>query len=760
MSMCPRVAVSPCSRQLPSSRTLLPSLIACLVAWSACVAELSDEVPASANEEVEENKSDRAVRAGGAPIAVAATVQVHVPPSYLARSTDYAVKVNGVAVDVMSDVNGFDYVHFSMSGGTATIEVTASKLTSIAAHAVSPLKDSLIATISGNRLTYTISGDRYTIVSIQGIGEKLVVAADPLLTPPSPGSPHVFDVMSNPLVKNNRTNITNTTTGIQAAIDAASRYSGNSNQGRGIVYVPAGAYAVGNLTLRSDIELYLAPGAALFFASNLAGDQWNYTYRTDWTTKGNGTRWIVTESGASHIKIWGRGTLDGNAHNTGAFYNNILVLDNNHDVVIDGIVIKSGSKWGTMIGRSDAVTIVHVKFLQDLSGVGEDDALDIVESQDVTVSKTLAISFDDPFSVKTYDGNQDYIRFSGNHEEARNILIEQVIAWTGCHAFKIGQGTGQTTENVVFRDSVVFDAAHAVSLHHKAGPATVRNITWDQIDVQKISVSNLGRSWAYVNIESTATGPGKVEGITVKGIRVRDFGTDQSPLHGFDSTNNVNRISFRNIYVGPTGQGFYAQNATQAHLVRNAYVSNLQVSQNGVRRFSDGDAVKHEGAADWSFGNYKGNCGAGEAVTGMSQATGSPLVGPHALRCKSKGDAFADTVAAAHAVWTNADHYRSVATHAGYDWDVGYAKNECGDGEYVSGASQDPSSHALRHLRCAIGPVAGNGCNSKSVMTNDRGEDTGDWDPGYWKAECGPDTVVLGVSVDTSGKPHRILCCQ
>ena len=46
-------------------------------------------------------------------------------------------------------------------------------------------------------------------------------------------------------------------------------------------------------------------------ASNVTTDQWNYTYRTDWTTKGNGTRWITTQDDASGIKIWGRGTLDG-----------------------------------------------------------------------------------------------------------------------------------------------------------------------------------------------------------------------------------------------------------------------------------------------------------------------------------------------------------------------------------------------------------------------------------------------------------------
>jgi hypothetical protein len=679
------------------------------------------------------------------------------------RSTRFSVRIKDSsgtwkALDVLGDINGYDYAHFSVGPGGCDIEVTSKEVATIGRYRVTPEKDNLPSSVSGNRITYSIPNDKYTVVSIDGAGKRLIVAADPLHTPPNPADAHVFNVMTRAGVRGDRSNIVDTTNGIQAAIDAASAYNGSANEGRGIVYVPAGAYAVGNITLKPEMELYLAEGAAFFFAGNVTTNQGSYKYRTNWTTKGNGTRWITTQDDASGIKIWGRGTLDANGLASKDFFNNVLVFNHNHHVTVDGIVIKAGGKWGTMLGRTDDATFSHVKFFQHMSGVGEDDGLDVIESQNVVVRDSIAASFDDSFSIKTYDGTEAYVSFGGAHQSATNITFDNVIAWTGCHALKIGQGTGQTTENVTFKNSVVFDAAHGVSLHHKAGRGIVRNVTWDTIDIEAITQTNLGRSWAYFNIESTQSGAGKIADITVKNIRVRDPGTDASPVNGLDAVNDVDGLSFRNIYIGPTGNGFFAQNAADIHVQKNAFVSNLQVSQDGVRMFWDRDAVRVDGASDWSSGNYKANCGPGEAMTGLSQAAGQP--GPHAARCKAYGAPFGDTFAAAQLVSTAGDSFRAGHSLASYDWDPGFAKTECGSGEYVSGVSQQVGSHSLAHLRCAAGPITVGACNSKSVTSDDRGESTGDWDPGYTKGECATDMIVVGVSTSAAGKPRRILCCH
>ena len=473
----------------------------------------------------------------------ATTFEFYSQPSWMARSTQFSVKVNGTAVDVIGDINGYDYCQFSMDGGAASVEVTAKLLGSIGTYSVTPMKYNFSPTKISNRLTYTLPSAQYTIVNIQGTTKKLVIVADKFPNGPDSSGLGIFNVM-NYGAYNDKTDPTTTTNAFNNAITDASAWIG----GRGVVYVPAGTYQIKNITLKSKMELYLEPGAVLWFNSAVSSN-----YSTDWTSKGNGTRWIRSESGASNIKIWGRGTIDGDGLGcvANSFYNNMLVIDNSSGVTIDGIIIRAGGKWGTMIGRSDTVTINNVKFFQHMSGVGEDDGIDIMESQNVILKNSIACSFDDPFSIKSYDVETQYVGFGPTptaHEIANNITVDSCIAYTGCHAFKLGQGVGQLMSNVTFKNSVVFDCAHGISIHHKAGTASIKNCTWKNIDIERVDQTNLGQSWFYGNIENTQTGPGPVQGLAILDITVRDRGNDaNSPLMGYSASNQFTGVMFRNI---------------------------------------------------------------------------------------------------------------------------------------------------------------------------------------------------------------------
>ena len=502
----------------------------------------------------------------------ATTFEFYSQQSWIPRSTQFSVKINGTTVDVIGDINGYDYCHFSMDGGSASVEVTATQLGSIGTYGVSPLKYSFSPAISTNKLTYTIPSAQYTIVNIQGTTKKLVVVADKLPNGPASSGTGIFNVMDYGAY-NDKTDPATTTTAFTNAITDASAWTG----GRGIVYVPAGTYEIKNIILKSKMELYLAPGAVLWFNSAASS---NYTL--DWTSKGNGTRWIKTEIGASDIKIWGRGTIDGDGLGCVAsnFFNNILVVDNSTAVTIDGIIIRTGGKWGTMVGLSDSVTINNVKFFQHMSGVGENDGIDIIESQNVLVKNSIACSFDDPFSVKTYTGDAPYINFGstpGVHNIANNITIDSCIANTGCHAFKLGQGVSQMISNVTYKNSVVYDCAHGISIHHKSGTNYIKNCTWKNIDIERVDQLNLGQSWFYGNIENTQTGPGPVHGLAIIDITVRDRGDDaNSPLSGYDDNNRFVGILFRNIR-GAGVDASPSSNLSQIHVSATPYVTYASV---------------------------------------------------------------------------------------------------------------------------------------------------------------------------------------
>ena len=678
------------------------------------------------------------------------------PPAYLKRSADFSLKVNGVPVDVIGDLGELDYAHFSIWGQAATIEVTAIGLPSIASFTISPLKRNIVGKVATNKLTYAIPVDQYTIVNIAGKSKKLIVLADPKLDEPPASGAGVYNVVSG--YRADATGMTWSTKMIQAAIDAAT--ATGSSCARSLVYVPAGTYKISNLYLKSNIELFMAPGSAFWF-SNVQAD-----YRLDWTTKGNGTRWISTEAGVHNLRIFGRGTIDGNALQRKAFYNNLLVLNASDHVTVDGIVLRNGSKWGTMIVQSNDVLFNNVKFLQGF-GPGEDDGVDVIESQNVTIKYSISVSGDDPYSVKSYAVGGNYVipETDAPHEITQDVVFDNVIAWTGCHAFKVGQGVGQIQDGITFKNSVVFDAAHAISLHHKQGSAVSRNITWDNIDIEHIDSSNIGQSWAFVQIEDAGSGIGPVQNLNIRNINVRDAGSGVSnadipgsklaagmgPLIGLDASNRVHGVFFSNVKV----LGVLATTPAEARVQANGFVDNLQVGTGyNAQVFYDADANLAE--TDWSSSNFKGDCGLGWAVTGLSAVSTAPG-SAHALRCKNYGVPFnGEQAGAPLLVSATASHVR--APHA-VDWDPGFAVTECGTNEYVSGISQDNVTHVLSAVRCAQAPTKATGCKVRSVLKEDRGEASGDWDPSHFKGECAVDQVVVGLSVNASGNPRSILCC-
>ena len=122
--------------------------------------------------------------------------------------------------------------------------------------------------------------------------------------------------------------------------------------------------------------------------------------------------------------------------------------------------------------------------------------------------------------------------------------------------------------------------------------------------------------------------------------------------------------------------------------------------------FYSGDSRGYTSDGNWGTSEYKGECNSGDPVSGVSSLdsnTGSSLL-PHALLCN----------------------------HGTYS--VGYG---------TIGALGTEKVHSLM----------GGG--------DDRGDTgTGDWDSGFWKAECNFDEVVIGVAEknDGSHKISKILC--
>ena len=166
------------------------------------------------------------------------------------------------------------------------------------------------------------------------------------------------------------------------------------------------------------------------------------------------------------------------------------------------------------------------------------------------------------------------------------------------------------------------------------------------------------------------------------------------------------------------------------------------------------------GETDWASDTYKGECGLGQPVTGLSKYLGDQNQA-HAVLCGT----------------TTISGYSQASCHGiGFypannppglgDWDPYYVKGECAANEYVQGIGQDRDG-LLNAIYCCQGCVTHSACDSQVFYSGDSaGYGTSpDWDPQFSKGQCPAGQYVAGVGVvyfpstGTPGAPHAILCC-
>ncbi|WP_052703101.1 discoidin domain-containing protein [Paenibacillus beijingensis] len=492
-------------------------------------------------------------------------ISVYPMPSIYNASSSYTLKANSFPVPVVGYAQ-YDYAHFSTAGEPVTIEVTVLGQTTIGTYTISPKKLNIPASKNGNKLTFTLTGDEYLIVKIDG-KKELVIAADPPETDkPLATGAGIFNV-TEAGYQSDRSGTTLTTAAIQRAIDDAAAYP----DGQGIVYVPTGVYKVGNLELKSDVALYLE-GGAVFHFTGLPADYTKHWHKD--SQNRDITWWIYTAPGSTNVKLYGRGTLDGNGKystETNNFANNILVPIGVSHFTFDGLIIRDSGSWAVTPARSDHLTFTNMKLFNRLD-MGENDGIDINESQEVLVRHAIGISLDDPFSSKAWDQTVDIsLNWPGTPEPVQNVVFDDLIAWTYCYGFKIGQGMRQNQSGITFRNGVVYNASVGFGIDHKYGAGVLSNVTFENIDIEQIGTW-LGplRTWTdFVIVGADGFGGGPMDTLTVRNIQVRDKGQSTARLKGFSSTAMIRNATFDRIYM--PGSAVPAQNLYEMNIVNRAF---------------------------------------------------------------------------------------------------------------------------------------------------------------------------------------------
>jgi rhamnogalacturonyl hydrolase YesR len=298
------------------------------------------------------------------------------------------------------------------------------------------------------------------------------------------------------------------------------------------------------------MSLYLEGGAVLVFS----GHPQDYRVNARKTSQNRDiTWWIYTDSGAHDIKIYGRGTLDGNGKYATAKENNIgnhiLAIFQTRNFVFDGPILRNSGAWGVIPTRCRHVVFRNIKLLNRLD-MGENDGMDVMESEDVLVKHGIGIALDDPFSTKTWRQNTDLCRnWPGHPLPQKNIVFDDLLSWTYCYAFKIGQGVMQPQTHITFRNCVAYDAAVAIGIHHKWGTSYVSHVRFDHIEVEHLTHQNDDhRTWCVLFMQNgDHLGSGPISDVRINDVMVYDAGRSPGKIKGVNAQTRITGVRFKNI---------------------------------------------------------------------------------------------------------------------------------------------------------------------------------------------------------------------
>jgi hypothetical protein len=476
------------------------------------------------------------------------------------KSPLYTVTVGGVSAPVekftkfSSDMQ-VHYAHCSLSG-TSPADVAVTVAQSFNSYTLSPKSRKLTATKSGNTVTFS-SGPNYLIFNISGQELLFILLDAEEVNPPKPGDANVKNIADDNV---DNTGATVVTSKVQSAINAASGATKN------ILYFPPGKYKIGELSLKSNMTLYLAGGAVLY-GSDATSDFNNVSGGIDIEGAQHG---LIRMYKIQNTKIIGRGVLDANGHalRAAGLKANLVKIEQSSDITIDGIVSRDSSYWNTLIYRSDAVTVQNYKVIncRPTSGstaYNQTDGVDFDESTNGKLYNAFLYTGDDAMATKNEEASGTV--------NTKNITHEHIVAYNNSVGCKVGtKSMGQTMDGITFKDVDVVKAGRGLTIE-AYDTALVSNTTFEDIRVEAADSMLLN-----IALDQPPDWREAANTSSVKDTYFTNVSSDVKQvinLHGKSSSVNINGVHFTNLTV--QGKAVTSQTDSDASWSINSFVSNI-----------------------------------------------------------------------------------------------------------------------------------------------------------------------------------------
>ncbi len=444
----------------------------------------------------------------------------------------FTVTANGQEVGMLSDKNGWGFpVSFGVfdmdNGYKVNIRIQVSDEFEISKATILPERLGLTASVKDNAVSFTVD---------EACNDITIVFDDLYIGP----TLHLF---VNPI-----------------------DYEAPAKSSDDVLYFGPGYYNLkelmgGKLYLKSNQTLYVAGGAVI-----------------------DGTTLIWN---ASNVKIRGSGILmKSDQASTGTGTENIcLSFNTGYNVSVEGVVIHShrAPNWTVHVYSSKSVRFDRVKIIS--TRYASTDALDITNSQDVTVTGCFLRACDDTITLKGLINN-----VPSACPPLENIHVSGSVLWNDCNnAMVLGEESrAKYYKNISFRDmDVLFsydDKTHHLALDERSvmticclDGTYFSDVTWENIRVnrcERLLCFTFKDSYWFNTLKGDQSTPGGIDNILVKDVTVKTSSGstigNEILLNGWSDSKQITNVTFDNVVV--TGKKVTAQ---YAKLNTNQYVGTL-----------------------------------------------------------------------------------------------------------------------------------------------------------------------------------------
>lgn len=307
------------------------------------------------------------------------------------------------------------------------------------------------------------------------------------------------------------------TVAIQQAIDACAAAGG------GRVVIPNGIFVSGTVSLKSNIELYLAHGATLK-GSPMVSD-YAASKESDGNHVGGKRDGLIVAEKAHNVAITGFGTIDGNGE---AFWDPgfltsgksrpslprpmpwIEFRDSKNITVRDTTFVNSPS-YGVTLSRSTDIDIYNIRILADPRSPNS-DGIQVNDSKRVTIRAVHIATGDDNIVLKSESG------------DVEDVVVSDSILTSDDTAFKLGTGSAKGVRRITLRDTTMINSRIGIGFFMRRGGV------YEDIEIRNVRFLGRSRStmeWPiYLDIDRRSEGNtlGAIRDIRIDGMRIESRG--------------------------------------------------------------------------------------------------------------------------------------------------------------------------------------------------------------------------------------------